>query len=199
MAFFFVKQKTAYEMRISDWSSDVCSSDLGGVEPGAAPGVQARVDQAQGLALVVGVLAGHAQALLQAAQVEVGARDLAHDRHLRRLEIGGAGRGTGAIGFDPAADAAEQVQLPAGIDAGAVAFAVAVAARHARRLVRAGARIAALGAGGDGREVVELRAAPPRIGRSEERRVGKECVSTGRSRGAPYQSKKKNQIKPKNI
>src|SRR3546814_8594424 len=30
--FFFFKQKTAYEMRISDWSSDVCSSDL----PGAA-------------------------------------------------------------------------------------------------------------------------------------------------------------------
>src|SRR3546814_10312813 len=29
----FFKQKTAYEMRISDWSSDVCSSDLGGVEP----------------------------------------------------------------------------------------------------------------------------------------------------------------------
>src|SRR3546814_2010236 len=27
--FFFLKQKTAYEMRISDWSSDVCSSDLG--------------------------------------------------------------------------------------------------------------------------------------------------------------------------
>src|SRR3546814_4755232 len=29
---FFFKQKTAYEMRISDWSSDVCSSDLDGVE-----------------------------------------------------------------------------------------------------------------------------------------------------------------------
>src|SRR3546814_16343982 len=28
--FFFFKQKTAYEMRISDWSSDVCSSDLTG-------------------------------------------------------------------------------------------------------------------------------------------------------------------------
>src|SRR3546814_3739187 len=28
--FFFFKQKTAYEMRISDWSSDVCSSDLDG-------------------------------------------------------------------------------------------------------------------------------------------------------------------------
>src|SRR3546814_19196102 len=29
MLLFFFKQKTAYEMRISDWSSDVCSSDLG--------------------------------------------------------------------------------------------------------------------------------------------------------------------------
>src|SRR3546814_3449588 len=29
IVFFFFKQKTAYEMRISDWSSDVCSSDLG--------------------------------------------------------------------------------------------------------------------------------------------------------------------------
>src|SRR3546814_16801140 len=31
--FFFFKQKTAYEMRISDWSSDVCSSDLQGHPP----------------------------------------------------------------------------------------------------------------------------------------------------------------------
>src|SRR3546814_4108495 len=30
LRFFFFKQKTAYEMRISDWSSDVCSSDLAG-------------------------------------------------------------------------------------------------------------------------------------------------------------------------
>src|SRR3546814_19198961 len=30
--FFFFKQKTAYEMRISDWSSDVCSSDLRGTQ-----------------------------------------------------------------------------------------------------------------------------------------------------------------------
>src|SRR3546814_18287342 len=30
LSFFFFKQKTAYEMRISDWSSDVCSSDLFG-------------------------------------------------------------------------------------------------------------------------------------------------------------------------
>src|SRR3546814_6104326 len=32
VCFFFFKQKTAYEMRISDWSSDVCSSDLQGFE-----------------------------------------------------------------------------------------------------------------------------------------------------------------------
>src|SRR3546814_3767934 len=33
VCFFFFKQKTAYEMRISDWSSDVCSSDLRGRDP----------------------------------------------------------------------------------------------------------------------------------------------------------------------
>src|SRR5881628_4132842 len=32
MVFFFFKQKTAYEMSVSDWSSDVCSSDLGAFE-----------------------------------------------------------------------------------------------------------------------------------------------------------------------
>src|SRR3546814_10359854 len=35
MLFFFCKQKTAYEMRISDWSSDVCSSDLVTTAPGS--------------------------------------------------------------------------------------------------------------------------------------------------------------------
>src|SRR3546814_7975998 len=37
MCFFFFKQKTAYEMRISDWSSDVCSSDLRGLGDGETP------------------------------------------------------------------------------------------------------------------------------------------------------------------
>src|SRR3546814_10767871 len=35
VVFFFFKQKTAYEVRISDWSSDVCSSDLAGRCEGA--------------------------------------------------------------------------------------------------------------------------------------------------------------------
>src|SRR3546814_5425282 len=38
MCLFFFKQKTAYEMRISDWSSDVCSSDLSN-QPFPRPGL----------------------------------------------------------------------------------------------------------------------------------------------------------------
>src|SRR3546814_3797457 len=44
--FFFFKQKTAYEMRISDWSSDVCSSDLDPSVGAAASGPAGRVVQA---------------------------------------------------------------------------------------------------------------------------------------------------------
>src|SRR3546814_3585001 len=44
---FFFKQKTAYEMRISDWSSDVCSSDLGGAGAG---GVEPRLYRPASLA-----------------------------------------------------------------------------------------------------------------------------------------------------
>src|SRR3546814_8250341 len=40
--FFFFKQKTAYEMRISDWSSDVCSSDLHLVDALALRGDEGR-------------------------------------------------------------------------------------------------------------------------------------------------------------
>src|SRR3546814_8267698 len=41
---FFFKQKTAYEMRISDWSSDVCSSDLEGFVLFMASPVRALAD-----------------------------------------------------------------------------------------------------------------------------------------------------------
>src|SRR3546814_5237143 len=43
---FFFKQKTAYELRISDWSSDVCSSDLGTPALHPRPGAQ-RSDDAR--------------------------------------------------------------------------------------------------------------------------------------------------------
>src|SRR3546814_1653203 len=44
--FFFFKQKTAYEMRISDWSSDVCSSDLSDDRHRRDPGRLHVVDEA---------------------------------------------------------------------------------------------------------------------------------------------------------
>src|SRR3546814_4352891 len=45
--FFFFKQKTAYEMRISDWSSDVCSSDLGARDRAPDPELLHLLDQAR--------------------------------------------------------------------------------------------------------------------------------------------------------
>src|SRR3546814_2790075 len=110
--FFFFKQKTAYEMRISDWSSDVCSSDL---------------------ACTLGPSGS--------------ARALEHDVHIRH---------------DGPAERGAQGPLDG---------------RAARRL-QPGKR------SGDG-----LRTGPADGGdgtRSEERRVGKECVSTCRSRWSPY-------------
>src|SRR3546814_2850043 len=50
LRFFFFKQKTAYEMRISDWSSDVCSSDL--VHPEYAKLAPWRHDPARAKALL---------------------------------------------------------------------------------------------------------------------------------------------------
>src|SRR3546814_20313455 len=112
MFFFFFKQKTAYEMRISDWSSDVCSSDLA-VEVAREVGGGARPDGHH--------RAGQAGIAQQARGVHRG----------RALLLGECGEGLLAHR--------------------AVAFTLV---RHHR---------------------------------SEERRVGKECVSTCRSRGYPYQ------------
>src|SRR3546814_3645360 len=44
LSFFFFKQKTAYDMRISDWSSDVCSSDLRNGGDGLPPPSQPFLD-----------------------------------------------------------------------------------------------------------------------------------------------------------
>src|SRR3546814_4499934 len=71
--FFFFKQKTAYEMRISDWSSDVCSSDLQG------PAVGRCLTQALGPEEAVHFLEILVELLADAAV------DAAHD-----LEIGRA-------------------------------------------------------------------------------------------------------------
>src|SRR3546814_8139807 len=93
LCFFFFKQKTAYEMRISDWSSDVCSSDL--------------------VEIALGVEIHRHLAIAQAARIELARAVIAAER-----------------------------------DVDAVLDAI--------------------------------------VERSEERRVGKECVSTCRSRWSPY-------------
>src|SRR3546814_12574081 len=123
--FFFFKQKTAYEMRISDWSSDVCSSDLVAVE--IPPAFEAE------------------------AFVNV---------DFRRPSGGGdqpeGGPGTAPVGHF----GGEFILAVADLDRAGV-----VAAEHDRAIII-----------GD--------AVPG--SRSEERRVGKECVSTCRSRWSPY-------------
>src|SRR3546814_6614524 len=68
--FFFFKQKTAYEMRISDWSSDVCSSDLADGDRQAWP--DDRAHPAQHLALaVVDVLGHHGPVQVEVEPVEI--------------------------------------------------------------------------------------------------------------------------------
>src|SRR3546814_11791928 len=116
---FFFKQKTAYEMRISDWSSDVCSSDLD----------------------------------LQRS------RDLVAVRH-------------------PGLDRADPARHPAAVLRAAHPRASTIRGRHA---VNAHSARISRHAAAD--QVAVMRA--PAV-RSEERRVGKEFVSTCRSRWSPY-------------
>src|SRR3546814_11965345 len=106
--FFFFKQKTAYEMRISDWSSDVCSSDL-------------QSDSAK-------------------------SDDVAAAPPGKQCVMQVIGDGNEIAAPDPRAEY----------------LSVARVDQHLAQIVR-----------------------------SEERRVGKECVSTCRSRWAPYHLKKK--------
>src|SRR3546814_1053499 len=86
LSFFFFKQKTAYEMRISDWSSDVCSSDLR-LEP-VGDLVEAFFPGGAGHAGIhVGVFVGLARN--RGLEVQAGVAD----RLARRREIGRASCG----------------------------------------------------------------------------------------------------------
>src|SRR3546814_13745487 len=141
LVFFFFKQKTAYEMRISDWSSDVCSSDL---------------DAARYIVVAEVIVEDHRQGQPDAGGDAIG---VGIDRRPRIVRA-----------FGRVANAARQRQLvdrpPVGLpedrEALAALVIVGVDLRETRILVEEG-----------GAE----------IGRSEERRVGKECVRTFRTRG----------------
>src|SRR3546814_15674851 len=131
--FFFFKQKTAYEMRISDWSSDVCSSDL--QPPGARISRFLKGRLAHSISAAAGVSARGGQ-ILKA-----------------RLQVGESAVNRPAVsGISAEADCQQAL-----------------------------ARLEmAIRASGD--VLYE---------RSEERRVGKDCVSTCRSRWSPNHEKKK--------
>src|SRR3546814_2388798 len=87
LIFFFFKQKTAYEMRISDWSSDVCSSDLRDL----AVGVELRVGQPVGRRL--GIAERHEDHAV--GDSAVGAGDQLDGAAPRRDADPGIGRASG--------------------------------------------------------------------------------------------------------
>src|SRR3546814_17466182 len=140
---FFFKQKTAYEMRISDWSSDVCSSDLDG-----------RHDRERSAA-------GRAQA--SAAGIPAGR----HDQHPVHR-----GRRVQRARKDHRRPPAGQVDR------------LRRACRRPRRTPQRRSAQANRTRGS-----AEVRA------RSEERRVGKGCVSTLRAGWSPEHEKKKEKKK----
>jgi hypothetical protein len=117
---------------------------LGGVEAGlgagdvdrvAGPGVVADLGQPQGLALGVEVAVGHGQAGLGAAQFEVVAGHLGGDGHLGVAQVGSRRPRLGPGRLHAPADAAEQVDLPAGVEAGLVGLALDPLAVRARLLL----------------------------------------------------------------
>src|SRR3546814_13195859 len=135
VVFFFFKQKTAYEMRISDWSSDVCSSDLA-------------------------IAKLHVGGLAVPVQGEVTAIVL--DQHDQAIAV-----------------------HPANVDDAALRH------RLDRRAFASSDPVAVPAQPATGLGLAVLRAQRA-AQRSEERRVGKECVRTGRSRWWPSHKKTKN-------
>src|SRR3546814_10298911 len=170
-SFFFVKQKTAYEMRISDWSSDVCSSDLlhrlGGGERVRAGTLEHAHDHG-GLAREIGV-----RGIIVGAEFDA--------RH-----IGDADLAAVAVG------AHDDVAELRGIGEAALRLDIeleGVALRIRRRAERARGDLHILRA--QRRDDV-ARGEMERGGRSEEeRRGGKECGSTFGSRGSREHIQKK--------
>jgi hypothetical protein len=136
------------------------------VEVGAAAMRQPQLHQAQRVLLIGGIGLGQMQTLLPAAQIGVAGRDLGRNGDLQRSQIGGTGTQVGAAGLDAAAHATEQVQLPARVDAGAVA---ALAARPAWCLAFAASLLQRLARQGERRELIKTAFAQQGLGRIEPR------------------------------
>src|SRR3546814_5292668 len=89
--FFFFKQKTAYEMRISDWSSDVCSSDLLVLGVRFRPGRQGETVETAGLSEIIDDIRGKAEGLQMVLPIRVlpldGIDDAAQFRQIGRAHV----------------------------------------------------------------------------------------------------------------
>src|SRR3546814_12495078 len=90
LCFFFFKQKTAYEMRISDWSSDVCSSDLS--SPAVSDLVAGRVD------MMIDSVTSQRQNILAKRVRALGVTSL--DRHPQLPEVPTIAEAAGLPGFE---------------------------------------------------------------------------------------------------
>src|SRR3546814_10049043 len=110
LLFFFFKQKTAYEMRISDWSSDVCSSDLHQRALGLADLADQQPVLAQVQRRIAQDLQHQVQAVVARTQAHVGLVGI-----LLRQRVGLVVGHVGRVGDDqlvvPAGQAREQVRL----------------------------------------------------------------------------------------
>src|SRR3546814_874328 len=179
LVFFFFKQKTAYEMRISDWSSDVCSSDLlyvkfEGLNPTGSfkdRGMTVAVTQAvhEGAKAIICASTGNTSAAAAAYAVRAGitAFVLIPDG---KIALGKLAQAVvhGAVVIQIQGNFDDGMRLVKQI--GETTPVAIVNSINPYRLQ--GQKTAAF-------EIVEALGRAPR---SEERRVGKECVSTCRSR-----------------
>src|SRR3546814_4881707 len=189
---FFFKQKTAYELRISDWSSDVCSSDLAGSEVSALLG---RIPSAVGYPPTLGTDRGALQeritttkkgSITSVQAIYVPADDLTDPApatafsHLDATTV--LSRQIAELGIYPAVDPLDSTSRI--LDPRVVGEEHYQTARDVQRVLQTYKSlqeiIAILG-------MDELSEEDKlTVARSAERRVGKECVSTCRSRWSPY-------------
>src|SRR3546814_13811814 len=192
--FFFFKQKTAYEMRISDWSSDVCSSDLLGLD--ALLPVDTPIEDAVQTALAELQPVVRLSIPVDIATAADGT-SASVTASLLRVEI----LPPEALGAaEPLADVLNQILGAIGADLAAPLLSLDLAPIAASAVAPAGG----IDCGGDldnplrelNKHASALEVAPggtfhsnipvPHRGRSEERRVGKEVVRPCSTRGWPY-------------
>src|SRR3546814_18688950 len=170
--FFFFKQKTAYEMRISDWSSDVCSSDLLGEGKIATSPVMSRLSEL----MFVEAVRRYATALpAEQRGWLAGVRDTFIGRALALIH--------GKINHPwTAGDLANEVALSR--SAFSDRFTSLVGVPPKRYITSWRMQVA--------KDALRRDRPPlPQTGRTERRRGGKEAVRKGRSRWSHYPSKKK--------